>query len=54
VTIAVLRELQVPALAEHARCDVTDGAPRVEPTMEQAQLKGTRLDLGEAQGGTHE
>ena len=49
MAVTVLCELQVPSLAERPHSDVAYAAPGVEVAMQQAQLRGTRLNLGKAE-----
>ena len=49
--VVVLRELNVEGLAMHARHDQADARPRVEPAMEQAQLRLAGRELSEAECG---
>ena len=52
VAVAVLRELKVPPLAVQSHGDQPDAIPRVEPTMQKAQLGRAWRELEEAEGGT--
>jgi len=38
VAVAVLRELEIPALTVHAVHNLADAAPRVEPVVDELQL----------------
>jgi hypothetical protein len=46
----VAPELEVVLLPRHPGDDIPDPGPRVEPAVEDAQLRLTRLDAQEAEG----
>ena len=51
VPVAILRQLQVPALTMQSHGDQADAGPRVESLVQEAQLGRAWRELEEAEGG---